>query len=217
MNSQEDNLLTASTTVPPSSATLPVVEEDAAEGETAAAYQYCRDALGRQTVPGLLKCFGTNPRAARSMVDMGSAILFHDGHLSRRQKEMIATCVSGLNQCPYCLDSHGYFFTLQGASPETAIAVACGRLADADISTAERELLRFTTRVNSESFKITEDDVHALTICGWKAEQVAAAVHVTALMGMCNRIANAFGLASQQLAGFLDHHACFIPQIDDRE
>jgi hypothetical protein len=36
-------------------AKLRIIEEGDAKGETAAAYQYCRDTMGRQDVPGLLK------------------------------------------------------------------------------------------------------------------------------------------------------------------
>jgi hypothetical protein len=75
-----------------------IIEEDEAEGETASAYQYFRDAMGRQNVPGILKCFGTNPAAARTLVDMGAYVLFLDGYLTRRQKEMIATYISSLKE-----------------------------------------------------------------------------------------------------------------------
>jgi uncharacterized peroxidase-related enzyme len=176
---------------------LRIIEEEDAEGETAAAYQYCRDTMGRQAVPGLLKCFGTNPIAARLMVDMGLCLLFTDGYLTRRQKEMIATYVSSLNSCPYCLDSHGFLLTQQGEKIETMRAIAADKLEEAKISASERELLRFTGKVNSESFKIDESDVQHLRDLKWQEEQIADAVHVAAMMGLCNRVANAFGLASQ--------------------
>jgi uncharacterized peroxidase-related enzyme len=178
-----------------------IVEEDEAEGETAEAYQYFRETMGRQDVPGILKCFGSNPAAARLMVDMGASILFIDGYLTRRQKEMIATYISTLNACPYCLDSHAYFLTVQGATIETMKAIAAGRLDEAKISPPERELLRFTGRINSESFKIAADEVQRLRDLHWREEQIAEAVHVAAMMGLCNRVANAFGLAAQGLSG----------------
>jgi AhpD family alkylhydroperoxidase len=78
------------------------------------------------------------------LVDMGSSVLFIDGYLTRRQKEMIATYISSLNACPYCLDSHGFFLTVQGATIETMRAIAADRLDDAEISAPERELLLFT-------------------------------------------------------------------------
>jgi uncharacterized peroxidase-related enzyme len=176
---------------------LRIIEEGDAEGETAAAYQYCRDTMGRQDVPGLLKCFGTNPIAARLMVDFGSCLLFTDGCLTRRQKEMIATYVSSLNSCPYCLDSHGFLLTQQGENIETMKAIAADKLDEAQISASECELLRFTGKVNSESFKISEGDVQRLRELNWREEQIAEAVHVAAMMGLCNRVANAFGLTSQ--------------------
>jgi uncharacterized peroxidase-related enzyme len=176
-----------------------IIQEDDAQGDTAAAYQYFRDTMGRQDVPGILKCFGTNPAAARLMVDMGSSVLFVDGHLTRRQKEMIATYIASLNACPYCFDSHGLFLTVQGATIETVRAIAAGRLDDAEISVPERALLRLTGKVNSESFKIVDDDVQHLRNLDWKEEQIAEAVHVAAMMGLCNRVANAFGLISQAL------------------
>jgi uncharacterized peroxidase-related enzyme len=179
--------------------TIRIIEEDEAEGETAAAYQHFRDTMGREDVPGILKCFGTNPTAARLMVDMGSALLFHDGYLTRRQKEMIATYISSLNACPYCLDSHGFLLTVQGATIETVTAIAANKLDE--IAEPERELLRFSGRVNSESFKITGDDVRRLRDFNWQEEQIAEAVHVSAMMGLCNRVANAFGLTSQERLG----------------
>jgi uncharacterized peroxidase-related enzyme len=176
-----------------------IIEEDDAKGDTAAAYQYCRDIMGRQDVPGILKCFGTNPAAARQMVDMGSAVLFNDGYLTRRQKEMIATYISSLNACPYCLDSHGFFLTALGTTIEAMRAIAADKLDKAEISEAEQELLRFAGKVNSESFKIGRDDVQRLCDLHWQEEQIAEAVHVAALMGLCNRVANTFGLPSQEL------------------
>ena len=174
------------------------IEEAEARGEIGAVYQYCRDTLGRNEVPGLLKCFSSNPSAARLMVDMGYAILFQDGYLTRRQKEMVATYISGLNACPYCMDSHGHSFTLQGATFDTAKAIAVGRIDDAGLSLEERELLRFTGKVNSESFKIVDEDIETLRNLEWTEEQIAEAVHVAAMMGLCNRVANTFGLASQK-------------------
>ena len=180
---------------------IPIVDEADAIGETAAAYQYFRDQTGRQDVPGILKCFGTEPAFVRHMVDISSTLLFADGYLTRRHKEMIATWISKQNACPYCLDSHGFSLLVHGAPEEVAQKLIAGKIDDAAISHAERQLLFYAGKVNSESFKATKDDVQQLRDLGWTSEQIAEAVHVTAMMGLCNRVANAFGLPAQ---GFLD-------------
>ena len=41
------------------------------------------------------------PELLRGMIRVSDEVQFCDGHLTQRQKEMIATFVSGLNQCPY--------------------------------------------------------------------------------------------------------------------
>lgn len=173
-----------------------VAEEDAT-GETAAAYQYYRDQTGRQDVPGILKCFGANPAFARQMVDISSSLLFCDGALTRRQKELIATYISHLNACPYCFDSHGFFLVVQGASRQVVDDVAANNLMR--LPEAEQELLLYLGKVERESFKTTADDVQRLRNLGWSEEQIAEGVLVATVMGFCNRVANAFGLPAQNL------------------
>jgi uncharacterized peroxidase-related enzyme len=178
-----------------------LIGEEEATGDTAAAYQYFREQTGRQNVPGILQCFGTDPTFVRQMVDISSTLLFADGYLSRQQKEMIATYISKLNDCPYCLDSHGFFLLAQGAPEDVANGVMAGQIEDAAIPEAERELLLYLGKVNGESFRTTKEDVQRLRDLGWQEEAIAEAVHVTAMMGLCNRVANAFGLAPQ---GYLE-------------
>ncbi len=180
---------------------IPLIGEAEATGEIAAAYQYFRDQTGRQDVPGILKCFGTNPAFVRQMVDISSTLLFADGYLTRRQKKMIATYVSKLNDCPYCLDSHGFFLQVHGAPEEVAGKIIAGEIEEAAISEPDRHLLLYVKKVNGESFKTTKEDVQQLRDLGWRDEQIAEAVHVGTMMGLCNRVANAFGLPSQ---GFLE-------------
>jgi uncharacterized peroxidase-related enzyme len=180
---------------------IPLIDETEATGETAVAYQYFRDQTGRQDVPGILKCFGTNPAFVRQMVDLSSTLLFADGYLTRQQKEMIATYISRLNDCPYCLDSHGFFLLVHGSPEEVAGKIIAGEIGEATISEAERHLLLYVGKVNGESFKTTKEDVELLRDLGWQNEQIAEAVHVGTMMGLCNRVANAFGLRSQ---GFLE-------------
>jgi len=180
---------------------IPVVQESEATGEVAAAYQYFRDQSGRQDVPGILKCFSFSPALLRQMVDISSTLLFADGYLTRRQKEMIATWISQQNTCPYCLDSHGFFLLVHGAPEEVAQKLIAGEIESAAISEAERQLLLYMGKINGESFKATKEDVERLRGVGWRDDQIAEAVHVAAMMGLCNRVANAFGLPAQ---GFLD-------------
>ena len=123
-------------------------------------------------------------------------MLFVDGLLTRRHKEMIATFLSAQNACPYCADSHGYFLSTQGGSPDLLTALRTGDLNSPLLTEAERALLRFAGEVNNDSQAITRSDIETAVQAGWSEAQVAEAVHIAALFAAFNRVANAFGLPS---------------------
>jgi uncharacterized peroxidase-related enzyme len=176
---------------------LPIVQEDAATGPVARSYADYRERFGRPDVPGILKCFATHPPLLEQMIALASSLLFTEGHLPRRVKEMIATYVSALNDCPYCVDSHASFLRTQGGSDELLSALSNGNLEAASIDAKEHQLLSFARKVTNESCKITQDDIQQLNDVGWSHFQIAEATHITALFAFFNRVANTFGLPSQ--------------------
>jgi len=180
---------------------IPVVEESDATGETAEAYQAFRNTFGRSDVPGILKCFSSSPELHRKVMDLSSILLFSEGRLGRRRKEMIATYVSALNSCPYCLDSHGFFLRVHGAPNEVVSTLLAGDLHCDAMDVSERALLEFVRKVNAEAFKITPEDVLHLSTFGWSNDQIAEAAHIASAFAFFNRVASSFGLTSQGLLG----------------
>jgi uncharacterized peroxidase-related enzyme len=178
---------------------LPLVEEDTATGAVAVAYADYRARFGHEQVPGILKCFASHPPLLEQMLALASSLLFVDGHLTRRTKEMIATHVSVLNACPYCLDSHASFLHEQGGSDQLLLALFTGDSAHPSIDAGERALLSFVAKVTDESYKVCAGDIQLLEDSGWHQQQIAEAIHITALFACFNRVANAFGLPSQHL------------------
>ena len=191
---------------PAGSANLPIVEEDQASPEVAALYQHFRQHFGRPAVPGILKCFATHPPLLRHMMALSQSLLFSDGHLPRRDKEMLATFISFRNQCPYCADSHACFLRMQGGSLGLIDALRYADLASPAVTPAERALLSFANKVNQDSQSIHRADIEALTLAGWTEPQVAEAVHLVALFATFNRVANAFGLPSQGLLALYEEN-----------
>jgi uncharacterized peroxidase-related enzyme len=178
---------------------IKTIEESAASGEVAALYDHFRTHFGRPNVPGILKCFATHPPLLRHMMDLSEHLIFSEGSLGRKHKEMIATYVSSQNSCPYCADSHGFFLRVHGGTAQTLDALQSGDLRSSGLPAAEQALLDFVRKVNLNSHQIDREDVNQLVQAGWSELQIAEAVHVTALFATFNRVANAFGLASQGL------------------
>jgi alkylhydroperoxidase family enzyme len=80
-------------------------------------------------------------------------------------------------------------------------AIAAGKLDEAGLTQAERVLLEYVTRVTEAAYRTTEEDVQLLRDHGWSEPQIAEAVYITALFAFFNRVADAFGIASQ---GYLE-------------
>ena len=180
-------------------ANLPAVEEDGASAEVARLYARYRAQFGRTDLPGILRCFATHPPLLAAMLELAGGMLFVDGALTRRQKEMVATFVSLRNACPYCADSHGSFYRQQGGTDAALCALRENALTSEELTGPERALLAFAEKVNGDSHAIRRADVDAARQSGWSDLQIAETIHLVALFAAFNRIANAFGLPSQEL------------------
>jgi uncharacterized peroxidase-related enzyme len=133
------------------------------------------------------------------MMGIARSMLFVDEALDRRHKEMIAAFVSPVNRCAYCTDSHAYFFRIHAESAEALDAVLACDPESAALTDSQRTLLRFALKVTKDSQSVTPADIALMRDAGWSDLQIAETIHVTALFASFNRVANAFGLPSQEL------------------
>jgi alkylhydroperoxidase family enzyme len=76
-------------------------------------------------------------------------------------------------------------------------AIVEGKLDQAGLTAAERALLEYVELITRAAYRSTVEDVEKLRIAGWKEEQIAEAVYIAALFAFFNRVADAFGVPSQ--------------------
>jgi alkylhydroperoxidase family enzyme len=76
-------------------------------------------------------------------------------------------------------------------------AILAGMLEEAGLTPAERVLLDYAELITRDAARSTADDVQKLRDAGWTEDQIAEAVYVTALFAFFNRVADAFGVPSQ--------------------
>ena len=78
------------------------IDEEEATGQLAELYgKWRKNSPQRKEIPGILKAFSQRPDFLEDVMSFAYRVHFSDGHLPVRTKEMIATYVSGLNQCGY--------------------------------------------------------------------------------------------------------------------
>ena len=57
--------------------------------------------------------------------------------------------------------------------------------------------MQYVERITNAASRSTAEDVEKLRTAGWKEEQISEAVYITALFAFFNRVADAFGVPSQ--------------------
>jgi len=72
-----------------------------------------------------------------------------------------------------------------------------GKLGEAGLSEAEMALMQYVEKVTHAAYKTTPEDVQRLRDGGWSEDQISEAVYITALFAFFNRVAEAFGIPSQ--------------------
>ncbi|HEX4424317.1 MAG TPA: hypothetical protein VH079_02890 [Terriglobales bacterium] len=68
---------------------------------------------------------------------------------------------------------------------------------EAGLNPAERALLDYVKIITDAAYRSTAEDVQKLRDLGWKEDQIAEAVYITAMFAFFNRVADAFGVPSQ--------------------
>ena len=77
-------------------------------------------------------------------------------------------------------------------------AILEGKLDQAGLTAAERRLLDYVELVTKAASRTTAEDVQKLRDASWSEDQIAEAVYVTAMFAFFNRVADAFGVPSQE-------------------
>ena len=67
----------------------------------------------------------------------------------------------------------------------------------AGLTAAERALLDYAKLITEAAYRSTGEDVQKLRDLGWKEDQIAEAVYVISMFAFFNRVADAFGVPSQ--------------------
>lgn len=76
-------------------------------------------------------------------------------------------------------------------------AIFEGRLDEAGLTAAERALLDYVGIITRAAYRSTAEDVEKLRVAGWNDDQISEAVYIAALFAFFNRVADAFGVPSQ--------------------
>jgi uncharacterized peroxidase-related enzyme len=126
-------------------------------------------------------------------IAMTGNLLLKEGALERRQKEYIFLVCSAANLSTYCVTAHCEMvrmLKLEGPEPEQ---IAIDHV-HAKIPVADKALLNFCAKLNTQGSKIGSSDVEALRTYGFTERQILEAVLLVGWAKFANTVA--FGLGT---------------------
>lgn len=140
-------------------------------------------AFGR--IPHLFSTYAHHPPLLEANWDKVKRVMM-EGDLARKTKEAIALLVSQDNGCNYCVAAHTGALKMIGVSDEEIQRIS-SQLDDADFTTAERALIRFARKANSDPHKVSDDEFQALKATGVTDAQIIEALGVMEVFAAFNK------------------------------
>jgi len=154
--------------------------------------------------PGIRSLFFFRPETAGPLCDLVEVLLRGPSTLERWERELIATHVSGLNECAYCTTTHGAFacaqlpqdVELDLVRPDVIAApgIVGAEILAAPISDKLRALLAIAAAVRQTGLAVTPELVEAARAQGATDVELHDTVLIAAAFCMYNRYVD--GLAT---------------------
>lgn len=168
-----------------------VIEEDEAEGRLKACYEEIRQARGK--VANIMKVHSLQPETMKAHLDLYRTIMFGPSGLSRRQRELLATAVSALNGCAYCVRHHSEALRAY-VRDEGFIEQVQRDPTQAPLEAKDRAMLDYAAKLTRRPAEVNGEDVERLRQAGFGDEDVLTINLITGYFNFVNRIAQGLGV-----------------------
>jgi len=136
-------------------------------------------------VPNLFSTYAHHPPLLEANWNKVKRVMM-EGVLARKSKEAIALLVSQDNGCNYCVVAHTGALKMIGVSDEEIERISA-QLDDADFTPAERALIRFARKANSDPHKVSDDEFAALKATGVTDAQIIESLGVMEVFAAFNK------------------------------
>ena len=140
-------------------------------------------------VPNVFWVLAHRPDEFRAFFAYHDALMEKEGGLTKAEREMIVVATSGLNQCIYCVVSHGAILRIRQKNPQISEQLSTN-FRNADITDRQKAMLKFAIKVAGTSHEINKNDFNNLKEQGFSDEDSWDIGAITALFALSNRMAN---------------------------
>ncbi len=166
----------------PDEATLPI--------EVQQLFQSQREHIG--FVHPYFKGFSLRPKHLLLWNSYYAELMYGEGELSPREREIIAVVSSAANHCESCVTTHKASLREVIKDPIFPDILANNPL-EAELTPRERALVDFAIKLNQNASELNQSDLEPLREVGLSDETILDAAEVATQFSLSNRLTKAFG------------------------
>jgi len=167
------------------------IPEDKATGDLKRAYEEVFRTRGK--VSNIMRAQSLNPNAMRAFLDLYLTLVFGKSHLSRGEREMIATTISAHNRCDYCVSHHSEALRFYLKNGDQLDSLRCGQQPE-NLPPRAKALIDYALKLTLEPGRIVGADLETLRKVGVSDSEILDLVLLTSYMNFVNRIAQGLGV-----------------------
>lgn len=149
--------------------------------------------LGRPGNSGLFRTLSLRPALLKPVWELHR--LRREGTaIDDRTRELVATYVSALNRCRFCVSAHADNLRKQGLAAADVDRVGTSAPEKAALTEKELGLLDYVKVLTLEPGRVRDAHVERLRRLGWTEQQIFEVTFEAAFMAFNNRMSSAWGL-----------------------
>jgi len=168
-----------------------MIERDEAKGDLSSWYDRVGNPDG--TVDEVMKVHSLNVDSLRAHFELYVSACHKPSPLSRVEREIVASVVSRINGCGYCLAHHstGLGRLLKGDRPELVAQLRAGD--HSGLTPREAAMAEYARKLAQTPVEIDRDDTEALRAAGLDDRAILDLAQVIAYFAYANRIVLGLG------------------------
>ncbi|MGA8103673.1 MAG: peroxidase-related enzyme [Candidatus Acidiferrales bacterium] len=148
--------------------------------------------------------FAFVPETTTHLAHFTQGIMRGPAPITPALRELIATYVSHLNQCEFCMKAHAAV-SAELLGSEDLVASVLGDVESSPLPANEKVLLRFARKVTLDLPNYSAVDAERVRAAGWSDEAIFNVITVCALFNFYNRWVTASGVHAVSKQGHRSH------------
>jgi uncharacterized peroxidase-related enzyme len=180
---------------------LKTVELNEASGELRDIYSKVVGERGK--ISNILKIHSLLPNTMITHLDFYMSIMFDKAGIKRADAELIATVVSAVNKCEYCVNHHAEALKSYWKDDEK-VKQAAEDFRKVDLTEKQNAMLEFAEKLTLHPGEMKEDDVNGLREIDFGDEAILSITLITNYFNFVNRVANGLGVdfSEEEIKGY---------------